>query len=69
MIRDHPWFGVGRERVPAEFLKMYGGPNLTNIYYGHLENNFLQIAAERGLICFAAFIWFLLELYAGLCAF
>jgi putative inorganic carbon (hco3(-)) transporter len=66
MIRDHPWFGVGPERVPTEFLKMYRGSNLANIYYGHLENNFLQIAAERGLICFAAFLWFLIELYAGL---
>jgi putative inorganic carbon (HCO3(-)) transporter len=66
MIRDHPWFGVGPERVPTEFLKMYRGSNLKDVYYGHLENNFLQIAAERGLICFAAFIWFLLELYAGL---
>src|SRR5262249_44001895 len=25
MIREHPWFGVGPERVSAEFLKMYRG--------------------------------------------
>jgi len=66
MIREHPWFGVGPERVSVEFLRIYRGANLGNIYYGHLENNFLQIAAERGLICFATFLWFLLELYAGL---
>ena len=66
MIREHPWFGVGPERVSIEFRRLYHGPNLANIYYGHLENDFLQIAAERGLICFATFLWFLLELYAGL---
>ncbi|HET9132623.1 MAG TPA: hypothetical protein VFO86_16840, partial [Terriglobia bacterium] len=27
---------------------------------------FMQIAAERGLICFAAFLWFLFELYRSL---
>ena len=66
MIHEHPWFGVGPERVEAEFPKHYKGNNLQNIYHGHLENNFLTIAAERGLICFATFLWFLLELYAGL---
>ena len=66
MIRDHPWFGVGPERIAQEFPKYYRGTNLKDIYHGHLENNFLTIAAERGLLCFAAFVWFLLELYAGL---
>lgn len=66
MIRDHPWFGVGPEKIAVEFPKIYRGTNLQNIYHGHLENNFLTIAAERGLLCFAAFLWFLLEMYAGL---
>jgi putative inorganic carbon (hco3(-)) transporter len=66
MIREHPWFGVGPERVSAEFPLHYKGTNLATIYHGHLENDFLQIAAERGLICFATFMWFLLELYAAL---
>jgi O-antigen ligase len=66
MIREHPWFGVGPERVAIEFPRLYHGTNLSNIYYGHLENDFLQIAAERGLVCFATFLWFLLEVYAGL---
>jgi O-antigen ligase len=66
MIREHPWFGVGPERVAIEFRRLYHGPDSANIYFGHLENDFLQIAAERGLICFATFLWFLLELYAGL---
>jgi len=66
MIREHPWFGVGPERIGIEFPKRYRGNNLSHMYYGHLENDYLQIAAERGLICFATFLWFLLELYAGL---
>ena len=66
MIRQHPWLGVGPERIAIEFPRLYHGSNLANIYYGHLENDFLQIAAERGLICFATFLWFLLEIYAGL---
>jgi O-antigen ligase len=66
MIHDHPLFGVGPERVHTEFPGYAVGVDLTNLYYGHLENNYMQIAAERGLLCFAAFLWLILELYAGL---
>lgn len=63
MVRDHPLFGVGPERIPVEFPLYYKESNLDQFYYGHMQNDFLQIAAERGLICFAAFLWFLAELY------
>ena len=66
MIRDHPLFGVGPERIDDEFPKYYRGTDLGNFYYGHLHNNMLQLAAERGLLCLAAFLWFLLELYRSL---
>ena len=66
MIHDHPLFGVGPQRIVIEFPNYYHGDDLRTFYYGHLENNFIQIAAERGLICFATFLWFLLELYAEL---
>jgi O-antigen ligase len=68
MIEDHPLFGVGPQRIHTEFPKYYRGPDLeaTHFYYGHLENNILQLAAERGLPCLAAFLWFIFELYAGL---
>ncbi len=68
MIQDHPWFGVGPERIAREFPKYYRGSQLANanFYYGHLHNNVIQIAAERGLLCLAAFFWFIFELYAGL---
>jgi len=68
MIKDHPLLGVGPERVDDEFPKYYKG-DLKNFYYGHLHNNFLQIAAERGLLCLAAFLWFLVELYRSLLRF
>jgi hypothetical protein len=67
MIKDHPLLGVGPERVDDEFPKYYKG-DLTNFYYGHLHNDFVQIGAERGLLCLAAFIWFLVELYRSLFA-
>jgi O-antigen ligase len=68
MIEDHPLFGVGPQRIHTEFPNYYRGPDLagSHIYYGHLENNILQLAAERGLPCLAAFLWFIFELYAGL---
>ena len=66
MIRDHPIFGVGPERIHAEFPRYYHGNDLANFYYGHLHNNIVQIAAERGLLCLAAFLWFIFEIYADL---
>jgi O-antigen ligase len=68
MIKDHPLFGVGPERIHTEFVRYYRGRDLNqvNFYYGHLENNVIQIAAERGLLCLAAFFWFIFELYGSL---
>jgi O-antigen ligase len=68
MIRAHPMFGVGPERIHEEFPKYYRGNDLANanFYYGHLENNVVQLAAERGLLCLATFFWFIFELYASL---
>jgi O-antigen ligase len=69
MIKAHPLFGVGPERIHKEFPNYYTGRDLSQVkYYGHLENNILQLAAERGLLCLAAFLWFIFELYAGLIA-
>jgi O-antigen ligase len=70
MVKDHPLFGVGPERIKTEFPRYYRGSNLAgaNFYYGHLENNIMQLAAERGLLCLAAFLWFIFELYASLAA-
>src|SRR5439155_458002 len=37
MIRDHPLFGVGPQRIHSEFPRYYSGTDLSNFYYGHLE--------------------------------
>lgn len=58
MIADHPFFGVGPERVGEEFPDYYRGDDLDNLYYGHLHNNFLQLGAERGVPALLALIAF-----------
>jgi O-antigen ligase len=67
MIKDHPLFGVGPERIHTEFPRYYRGNDLARRvpYYGHLENNIVQLAAERGLLCLGTFLWLIFELYAG----
>lgn len=65
MIKAHPLFGVGPQRIHTEFPNYYRGPDFPT-YYGHLENNVLQLAAERGLLCLGAFFWLVFELYASL---
>ncbi len=66
MVGDHPLLGVGPQRVATEFIAYYDGDDSESFYYGHMHNNFLQIAAERGLLCLVMFVWFFVELYRGL---
>lgn len=66
MIKARPLFGVGPERVDDDFPRYYPDKPLDQFYTGHLHNDFLQIAAERGLLCLAAFLWFFVELYRSL---
>ncbi len=67
MIKEHPLFGVGPERIAREFPRYYRGQTgLDSFYYGHLHNNVMQIAAERGLLCLAAFLWLVFELYSDM---
>ncbi|OFV97164.1 MAG: hypothetical protein A3F68_03345 [Acidobacteria bacterium RIFCSPLOWO2_12_FULL_54_10] len=63
MIRSHPFFGLGPGRVEVEFLhyKPASLP-LPHAWYGHLHNNYTQIAAERGLPCLFFFLWFFFEI-------
>ena len=52
MIKAHPWFGIGPERVGKEYLN-YLPPEihqpLPEGYYGHLHNNVIHFAAELGV--------------------
>jgi putative inorganic carbon (HCO3(-)) transporter len=59
MVRDHPLFGVGPERVSKvyeSYREKY--PEAVNKVNPHLHNVPIQIAAERGLPALAAWLWF-----------
>jgi len=60
MIKAHPWLGVGAEQVARQY-RDYIRPDMSqpqaSQYYGHLENNYLQYAAERGVPTMLALLW------------
>ena len=58
MIRSHPWCGVGPNRISTAFdqYKPLGEP-VSMGWHGHLHNNFIQFAAERGIPCTIAWAW------------
>jgi O-antigen ligase len=68
MIQAHPWLGVGPEQVSRQY-RNYIRPDMpaprASEYYGHLENDYLQYAAERGvpttLALFCAIGWALFD--------
>jgi len=63
MIQEHPWAGVGPGNIPLVYAQ-YLPPGTTPMvgYHDHLHDNFLQLAAERGLPCLVAWLWFMLAL-------
>lgn len=72
MVKDHPLFGVGMNMVPREYLK-YRTPDAVDSAdavkpetRSHLHNVPVQIAAERGLLALAAWLWFVMAAGAGL---
>ncbi len=56
MIEERPLFGLGpgmvRERYP-----IYRHPTAPRYVVAHLHNTFVQLAAERGLLSLAAYLW------------
>ena len=63
MMRAHPLFGVGPERVGPHFREYIPGdlaPTPPEGYYGHLHSIYVHFAAERGVPAMAALLWFLL---------
>ena len=50
LIADHPWTGVGPGMVYSEVLKYRSHREYPDWAYQHLHNNFLQVAAETGLV-------------------
>lgn len=72
MVKDHPFFGVGPNMVPQVYLQYRTadayereeatGPETRS----HLHNVPMQLAAERGLIALATFIWFVVVAWRDL---
>jgi len=58
MIEAHPLTGVGPNMVQPLYTQ-YRGPDAINKINPHLHNDFLQIAAERGLPALAIWLWFI----------
>jgi O-antigen ligase len=58
MVRNHPLLGVGPEMVSAVY-PVYVDPEASKRDNPHLHNNLAQIAAERGIPCLAAWLWFM----------
>jgi O-antigen ligase len=71
MIRAHPLAGVGPNMVQPLYIEYRGsdpiaGPDGVVHVNPHLHNNFLQIAAERGLPALALWLWFVVALVRDL---
>lgn len=66
MIKKHPWVGVGPDNIPGlyGFYLPPGKPAIVG-YHDHLHDNFIQLAAERGLPCLAAWIWLMGAFFWG----
>ncbi len=62
MVRAHPWFGLGPEQVQKQFQSYVPADvprPLPDGNYGHLHNNYLQYAADRGIPTALCFCWLL----------
>jgi O-antigen ligase len=62
MLRDHPWTGVGINGVKGLF-PVYKHPNAVRDQHPHLHSNPVQIAAERGLLGLACWLWIWVAFY------
>lgn len=60
IIQTHPLLGIGPGRMDEVYWQFHPDPqsvDRTSIFTGHLHNDLLQLAAERGLPCAVAFLW------------
>jgi len=61
LIEAHPWMGVG-QKVSRVALQYRGTREFPDYMYVHMHNNFLQIAAERGIPGLILWMWFMFQL-------
>src|SRR5574340_407304 len=62
MVKQHPWLGLGPERVKArfnEFVPAEVPRPLPSDWYGHLHNIYVHYAAERGIPALLVLLWWL----------
>src|SRR5262249_101156 len=59
IIRDYPWTGVGMGAMARRYAhyREPDSPVDPKRSIGHLHNNIIQIAAERGLLGLACWLW------------
>lgn len=58
MIQQHPLVGVGPNNIPETYTLYLPPGEIPQVgYREHLHNDFIQLAAERGLPCLAAWVW------------
>jgi O-antigen ligase len=59
IIRDHPWTGVGMGAMARHYAQYRepDSPIAPTRGLGHLHSNLIQIAAERGLLGLACWLW------------
>jgi O-antigen ligase len=65
MVKDHPWVGVGPQRVSKVFYDYHPYPEdrkRSGFYPVHMHNNLLQFAAERGIPCALLWLWLMFKL-------
>ena len=56
MLADRPLFGIGPGQV-EELYPIYRHPSARRWQVMHLHNSMMQLAAERGLVSLAAYLW------------
>ena len=60
MMRRHPLTGVGPNNIPEVYLTYLApGTQAVPAWHEHLHDVYLQLGAERGLPCLAAWLWFM----------
>jgi putative inorganic carbon (hco3(-)) transporter len=62
MIRNHPLVGVGPNNINELYLTYLRPGAYEPSWHEHMHDDFLQLAAERGLPCLAAWLWFMAAL-------